>query len=161
MLALIIPILNSVLGGIIKPFVAAWTDYERTTLTTGEAGFAAAAAADSAVMQAALTSHAQMAALKVQLYGTPTYRIITLIAGLPPAVHFGLVYIDTILASKAFLGGAFFGVPKLPAPMTLSNGRLYRASSLFTRSTLASRTSRLGSEAGNKWTLYSALGCAI
>jgi hypothetical protein len=40
----------------------------------------------------------------------------TLIAGLPPAVHFGLVYIDTILASKAFLGGAFFGVPKLPAP---------------------------------------------
>ncbi|MGI8569129.1 MAG: hypothetical protein ACR2KT_08725 [Methylocella sp.] len=53
MLALIIPVLNSVLGGIIKPFVAAWTDYERTKLTTGEAGFAAAAAADSAVMQAA------------------------------------------------------------------------------------------------------------
>ena len=42
--------------------------------------------------------------------------IITLVAGLPPAVHFGLVYIDTILASKAFLGAAYFGVPKLPAP---------------------------------------------
>ena len=41
MLALIIPILNSVLGGIIKPFVAAWTDYERTKLTTGEAGSSA------------------------------------------------------------------------------------------------------------------------
>ena len=39
MLALVIPLLNSVLGGIIKPFVAAWTDYERTKLTTGEAGF--------------------------------------------------------------------------------------------------------------------------
>ncbi|MGH9675877.1 MAG: hypothetical protein ACRD36_02140 [Candidatus Acidiferrum sp.] len=116
MLALIIPILNSVLGGIIKPFVAAWTDYERTKLTTGEAGFEAAAAADSAVMQAALVSDAQMAALKVQLYGTPTFRIITLIAGLPPAIHFGLVYIDTILASKAFLGAAIIGVPKLPAP---------------------------------------------
>ena len=46
MLALMIPILNLILGGIIKPFVAAWTDYERTKLTTGEAGFAAAAAAD-------------------------------------------------------------------------------------------------------------------
>ena len=39
MLALVIPLLNSVLGGIIKPFVAAWTDYERTKLTTGEGGF--------------------------------------------------------------------------------------------------------------------------
>ena len=116
MLALIIPILNSVLGGIIKPFVAAWVNFEQTRLTTGEAGFAAAAAADSAVMQAALTADVQMAAMKVQLYGTPTYRIITMIAGLPPAVHFGLVYIDTILASKAFLGAAYFGVPKLPAP---------------------------------------------
>ena len=116
MLALIIPILNSVLGGIIKPFVAAWTDYERTKLTTGEAGFEAAAKSDAAVMQAALVSDAQYAATKVQLYGTRTYRIITLVAGLPPAVHFGLVYIDTILASKAFLGAAYFGVPKLPAP---------------------------------------------
>ncbi|MGH6794454.1 MAG: hypothetical protein ACREDD_09035 [Methylocella sp.] len=116
MLARIIPILNSAFGGIIKPFVAAWTDFERTKLTTGEAGFAAGAAADSAVMQAALASDAQMAAMKVQLYGTPTFRIITMIAGLPPAVHFGLVYIDTILASKAFLGAAYFGVPKLPAP---------------------------------------------
>ncbi|MGH7782336.1 MAG: hypothetical protein ACREO5_00605 [Candidatus Binatia bacterium] len=116
MLSLIIPILNSVLGGIIKPFVAAWSDYERTKLTTGEAGFAAGAAVDSAVMQAALAADAQMAALKVQLYGTPTYRIIALIAGLPPAIHFGLVYIDTILASKAFLGAAYFGVPKLPTP---------------------------------------------
>jgi hypothetical protein len=43
-------------------------------------------------------------------------RVITLVAGLPPAVHFGLVYIDTILASKAFLGAAYFGVPKLPTP---------------------------------------------
>ena len=116
MLALVIPFLNSVLGGIIKPFVAAWTDYERTKLTTGEAGFEAAAKSDAAVMQAALISDVQYAAMKVQLYGTRTYRIITLVAGLPPAVHFGLVYIDTILASKAFLGATYFGVPKLPAP---------------------------------------------
>jgi hypothetical protein len=116
MLSIIIPILNSVLGGIIKPFVAAWTDYERTKLTTGEAGFDAAAKSDAAVMQAALTADVQLSAMKVQVYGTLSYRVITLVAGLPPAVHFGLVYIDTILASKAFLGAAYFGVPKLPAP---------------------------------------------
>jgi hypothetical protein len=80
MLAIIIPILNSVLGGIIKPFVAAWTDYERTKLTTGEAGFAAAAAADSAVMQAALAADVQLSAMKVQVYGTLSYRVITLVA---------------------------------------------------------------------------------
>ena len=116
MLALMIPILNSILGGIIKPFVAAWTDYERTKLTTGEAGFDAAAKSDAAVMQAALTADVQLSAMKVQVYGTLSYRVITLVAGLPPAVHFGLVYIDTILASKAFLGAGYFGVPKLPAP---------------------------------------------
>ena len=120
MLAVLIPILNSVMGGIIKPFVAAWTDYERTKLTTGEAGFEAAAKADQAVMQAAITADVQIAALKVQLYGTPTYRIITLIAGVPPAIHFGLVYIDTILASKAFLGGAYFSTSVGPGTPTFN-----------------------------------------
>jgi len=80
MLALVIPILNSVLGGIIKPFVAAWVNFEQTKLTTGEAGFAAAAAADSAVMQAALTADVQLSAMKVQVYGTLSYRVITLVA---------------------------------------------------------------------------------
>lgn len=116
MLALIIPILDTILGGVIKPFIAAWTDYERTKLTTGEQGFEKAAAADAVLMQAALVSDTQLAAMKVQLYGTRTYRLITLIAGLPPAVHFGLVYVDTICASKAFLGAAYFGIPKLPSP---------------------------------------------
>lgn len=116
MLVSIIPILNAVLGGVIKPFVKAWTDYELTKLKTNEAGFSKAAAADAQIMQAAFAADVQMASLKVQLYGTPTFRIITLVAGLPPAIHFGLVYIDTILASKAFLAAPYFGVPKLPAP---------------------------------------------
>ncbi len=116
MLALIIPILNSVLGSFITPFVKAWTDYQSTKLTTGEAGFEKAVAADAQIMQAALVSDVQLAAVKAQVYGTPTNRVITLVAGLPPAIHFGLVYIDTILASKAFLGSAYFGVPKLPTP---------------------------------------------
>jgi hypothetical protein len=116
LLGLIIPLLNTILGGVIRPFVAAWTDYERTKLTTGEAGFESAAEADAKIMQAAIVTDAQLAAMKVQLYGTATYRIITLIAGLPPAIHFGLVYIDTILASKFLLGVAYLGVPKLPSP---------------------------------------------
>jgi hypothetical protein len=116
MLALLLPLLDSVIGGIITPFVKAWSDYQSVKLTSGEAGMAASAAADATVMQAALVSDAQLAAMKVQLYGTRTYRIITLVAGLPPSIHFGLVYVDTILASKAFLGAAYFGVPKLPAP---------------------------------------------
>jgi hypothetical protein len=67
MLARIIPILNAVMGGIIKPFVAAWTDCERTKLTTGEAGFEAAAKSDAAIMQAALAAVVQLSALKVQV----------------------------------------------------------------------------------------------
>lgn len=112
----IMPILNAILGGIITPFVKAWSDYQATKLKTGEAGFEKAADADAKIMQAALVSDVQLAAMKVQVYGTFTYRVITLIAGLPPAIHFGLVYIDTILASKAFLGIPYFGVPKLPTP---------------------------------------------
>lgn len=116
MLSLIIPILNTVLGGIITPFVKAFVDYKTTQMKTGEAGFDKATIADAQIMQAALVSDTQLAAMKVQLYGTRTYRIISFIAGLPPAIHFGLVYIDTILASKAFLGTTYFGVPKLPTP---------------------------------------------
>lgn len=116
MLTFIIPILNVVLGGIIKPFVAAWTQYESTKIKTGEAGFEKAAAADAQIMQAALVSDVQLNAMKISVYGTRTYRIITLVAGLPPAIHFGLIYVDTILASKAFLGVSYFGVPKLPMP---------------------------------------------
>ncbi len=69
MLSIIIPLLNSVLGGIIKPFVAAWTEYERTKLTTGEAGFEAAAKSDAAVMQAALAADVQLRDEKVKVYG--------------------------------------------------------------------------------------------
>lgn len=148
MLALIVPILNSVLGGIIKPFVAVWTDYERTKLTTAEAGFEAAAKSDAAVMQAALTADVQLSAMKVQVYGTPTYRVITLVAGLPPAIHFGLVYIDTILASKAFLGAAYFGVPKLPAPYDTFEWAV--VSSFFLLHALGPRASNVSAWLGKK-----------
>ena|ERR1700730_14227678 len=116
MFGILFPLFDKLLGSIITPFVNAWISYKTTQMQTGEAGFEKATAADAVIMTAAMQADVQMAALKIQLYGTPTYRIITLIAGLPPAIHFGLVYIDTILASKVFLGAAYFGVPKLPAP---------------------------------------------
>ena len=42
MLALLLPIVNSLIGGVITPFMKTWADYKRTELTTSEAGFAAA-----------------------------------------------------------------------------------------------------------------------
>jgi|SRR5580692_7840282 hypothetical protein len=150
MLALIIPILNSVLGGIIKPFVAAWTDYERTKLTTGEAGFEAAAKSDAAVMQAALVSDAQYAATKVQLYGTRTYRIITLVAGCRPPSISGSSISTRSWRARRSSALAISACRSCPRPMTHSNGRSYQASFLSTRSILAGRMSHLGS-GGNKW----------
>ena len=95
-------------------------------------------------MQAALTADVQLRRMKVQLYGTRDLRVITLVAGLPPAVHFGLVYIDTILASKAFLGAAYFGVPKLPAPYDTFEWAVVSSFSWFTRSARAQAMFRHG-----------------
>ncbi|WPP04040.1 hypothetical protein [Methylocella tundrae] len=116
MLAILLPILNSLLGGALTTLAKTWTDYKTNTLTIREQGFAAGAAADASVLQQALISDVQLNALKVQVYGQPINRLIMLIAGVPPALHFGLIFIDTILASKLFMGAPFFGVAKLPAP---------------------------------------------
>ncbi|VTZ23087.1 conserved membrane hypothetical protein [Methylocella tundrae] len=116
MLAILLPILNSLLGGVLTTLAKTWTDYKANTLTIREQGFAAGAAADASVLQQALISDVQLNVLKVQVYGQPVNRLIMLIAGVPPALHFGLIFIDTILASKLFMGAPFFGVAKLPAP---------------------------------------------
>lgn len=116
MLALIIPALNTVVGGIIRPFIVAWTDYERTKLTTNEVGFEAASKSDASVMISAIAADVQLSALKIQVYGHGINRAVMWIAGLPAALHFGFVFIDTILASKFAYGVAVLGVPKLPSP---------------------------------------------
>lgn len=116
MLSLILSILNAVLGNIITPFVKAWVDYKRTALQTGEAGFEVAANADAAIMSQALDADIKLQALKVEVYGHPINRAVMWIAGLPAAIHFSLVFIDTILASSCFFGHPLIGVPKLPAP---------------------------------------------
>ncbi|MCI0600443.1 MAG: hypothetical protein L0Y60_13140 [Beijerinckiaceae bacterium] len=116
MLALIIPALNALFGSLINPFVQSWIKYKQDKLVIEERGFEAAAKSDQAVMEAVIDSNVRMAALKVQVYGTPINRFIVLIAGVPAALHFGLVFIDTILASEFAFGAAVMGVPKLPAP---------------------------------------------
>lgn len=116
MIAFLLPLLDRLLGGLITPFVKAWSDYQRQKLVANEKGFEAAAASDAQVMTQALRSDAEFAALKVQLYGTTTYRIVTLIVGIPVAVHFGLIFLDTILASKFAFGRVVLGVPDAPGP---------------------------------------------
>ncbi|WOJ88074.1 hypothetical protein RZS28_09405 [Methylocapsa polymorpha] len=116
MLALSLPILNALLGGIINPLVNAWVMYKKDKLTTQEAGFEAATKSDAAVMQAALAAEARNNALKIQVYGHFINRAVMWVAGFPAALHFGLVFVDTVLAAKVFYGAAVLGVPKLPAP---------------------------------------------
>lgn len=119
MFSILLPLIDKLLGSIITPFVNAWVSYKTTQMQTGELGFEKAAAADSVVMTAAMQADVQMAQMKVSLYGTFTYRVITLVAGLPPAIHFGAIYIDTLLASGFLVGHSVLNVPKLPAPYDL------------------------------------------
>ncbi len=117
MAALILPIINALFGGLITPFVNAWVGYKKNALIIEEKGFEAATASDAQVMQAALKSDIELNALKAQAFGQPINRLIMSIAGIPPALHFGLVFIDTVLASKFLLGSPGpLGVPKLPSP---------------------------------------------
>ncbi|MCI0467856.1 MAG: hypothetical protein L0Y57_12765 [Beijerinckiaceae bacterium] len=115
-MAAIFTSLNAVLGSIINPFVQSCIKYKQDKLVIDEKGFEAAAKADVGAIQAAIDADVRLAALKVQIYGTPVNRFIIVIAGVPAALHFGLVFIDTILASGFAFGKAVIGVPKLPAP---------------------------------------------
>ncbi|WP_395664551.1 hypothetical protein [Methylocella sp.] len=117
MIALLLPALNALFGGLIRPFVKAWTDFERAKLAANVEGFSAAAEADAKIMQAAFANDAAVNALKAESRGEPLNRLIMLVAGVPPAVHFGLVFLDTILASRFLFGAPGpLGVPRLPRP---------------------------------------------
>ncbi len=111
-LALVMPLL----GGLLTPLVKAWSDYKRVQLTTNEAGFAAAAAADVETLKAALAADVADNALKVQLYGSGLYRFVSWFVGIAVAIHFGLVFWATILASRFLFGRDVLGVPQAPGP---------------------------------------------
>ena len=109
-LALIMPLIS----GILTPFVKAWSDYKRTQLTTNEAGFVAATASDAAVIKASLVADVADNAMKVQLFGSGIYRFVSWFVGAAVAIHFGLVFWATILASKFLFGRDILGVPQAP-----------------------------------------------
>lgn len=116
MLALIVPILDSVLGSFILPFFKSWTDYKTTQLRTTESGFEAGANADTANLAIIEKAQAETNALKIQTFGLPVVRMMMWTAGGMSAIYFALIILDTILASQAFAGHAVLGVPKLPPP---------------------------------------------
>jgi hypothetical protein len=111
-LGLVMPLLS----GILTPFVKAWSDYKRTELTTNEAGFAAGVAGDVQTTQALLQADVADNAIKAQLYGSGVYRFVEWFVGGLVALHFGLVFLATILASKFLFGHDVLGVPQAPGP---------------------------------------------
>jgi hypothetical protein len=112
--AFLMPIINFLFGGVLQGFFTSWLSYKTNLATSTEAGFGAATIADAQNLQAVANAEIANNALKVSLYGTPTYRLITLLVGVPVAVHFSLIFLDTILASKFLYGNAILGVPNPP-----------------------------------------------
>jgi len=112
----LMPIINWLFGGVLQSFFTKWLDYKTQIAKSKEAGFADAVAADSKNLATVAMAEAQINAMKVQLYGTLTYRIITLLVGVPVALHFALIFVDTICASKFIYGHSVLGVPNAPDP---------------------------------------------
>jgi hypothetical protein len=113
-MALLMPLINWLFGGVLQSLLKSWLDYKASTTATKETGFAAAVAADQANLATVAAAEIQIDAMKVQVYGTPTYRIITLLVGVPVALHFSLIFVDTILASQFLYGRPILGVPNPP-----------------------------------------------
>jgi hypothetical protein len=110
----LMPILNWLGGGVLQSFFKQWLTYKTNLASSKEAGAAVAMQEDTKAFVSMAQSEVQIDALKVQIYGSPTYRIITLLVGLPVATHFALIFIDTISASKFLYGHSILGVPDAP-----------------------------------------------
>ena len=110
----LMPIINMLFGGVLQGFFKQWLGYKTTLATSREAGAAEAMKADQQALATVALSEVQIDAMKVQVYGTPTYRFITMLVGVPVAIHFALIFIDTILSAKAFYGHSVIGMPDAP-----------------------------------------------
>ena len=113
-MVLLMPILNWLFGGVLQGFFTQWLNYKTSLATSQEAGFGAATIADAQNLQTVANAEIANNALKVALYGSTTYRFVTLMVGIPVALHFGLIFLDTILASRFLYGSAILGVPNPP-----------------------------------------------
>jgi hypothetical protein len=112
----LMPIINWLFGGVLQSFFKQWLTYKTALASSKEAGAAVAMQEDTKAFVSMATSEVQIDALKVQVYGSFTYRVITLFVGLPTALHFTLITLDTIFASAFLFGHSVLGVPKLPQP---------------------------------------------
>lgn len=102
-MAFLMPLINWLFGGALQNLLGAWLNYKSKSDATSEAAFAEVVKAEI-----------QIDAMKVQVYGTLSYRIITLLVGIPVAIHFSLVFVDTILSSQFLYGRPILGVPNPP-----------------------------------------------
>lgn len=115
-MAVLFAILNVIpgLSSLINGFMASWFKYKSDKLAITEKGFESAAAADVKITEIVAEAEVKIDAMKVQVYGSLTYRIISLWVGGVCALHFTLIFVDTILSSKFLYGHPVLGVPDAP-----------------------------------------------
>ena len=112
------PIIHFLFGGVIQGFFRQWLDYKAAVAGSNEAGAVEGMHVDQQAHATDAWTEVGVDALKVAVYGTFTYRLITLMVGIPVATHFSLVFLDTILASKMLFGHSVIGIPNPPKPYT-------------------------------------------
>ena len=112
----ILPVLHFFFGGVIQSLFRMWLNYKATIATSNEAGAVEGMHVDQQENATSAWSEVGVDALKIAVYGTFTYRLITLMVGIPVATHFSLVFVDTILASKLMFGHSVIGIPNPPKP---------------------------------------------
>ena len=115
MFTVIITALVSIFNGILTPLVKIWADVKTQQIKSNEAGFEAGALSDAANLKAMAEAEIQNNALKVQVWGSPVYRFVTMVVGIPVAIHFSLIFVDTILSSKFLYGHGVLGIPDPPS----------------------------------------------
>lgn len=105
MIAIIGTIVQSFIGGIVGPLFGYLTKRQEVQLD----GFRNATGIDLEAYKAALEAKIETSRLRASANSWLGARIITMVAGVPAAMHFGAVMLDS-----TFRFG--WGIPKVPAP---------------------------------------------
>jgi len=102
-------VISAIFSGIISPIVTAWSDVRLQSLKSEVDGFTAAIGGDAAIGKAFLEAQTQNAQIKAASNTWIGARLIIVAAGLPAAIHFGAVMLDSTFQ---------FGweIPKCPSP---------------------------------------------
>jgi len=102
-------ILSAIFSGIISPILTAWSNVKTQQLKSEVDGFTAAVGGDATIGKAYLDAQMENARIMAASNTWVGARLIILVAGLPAAIHFGAVMLDS-----TFRFG--WGVPKCPPP---------------------------------------------